>query len=616
MSLSQTYNYDTAGNFTFDTDKIQIAASKASLKLIPNPGQVFSQAFTSDTGFTYDSAKAEFAAGLVQQKDQANTGAIVGATYTTAKSLSWSKTVAMTLTAVDVGTPVITSSRLVCIGANGASYSDADFGSVNAGTIRFKYTPNYTSGPSQNISLVGLRPASGLANQVALTHSLSGNTLRVFVNNAAAGAVHSATAIGAAWTPTAGTTYEFEFSWDSAAGTVRVFINGTLHGTLSTANWTRTATASMLTVGASLANYTQADASFEDVLFFSSVQHTATYTPGYTVPEGLYAASTVVLPAFSYTGIGTILAVTASSFTETGAPRYIVGGKYWSGSAWATSDGTYAQANPSATVVLQLPSLTVVGATSVVVQLLFPDSALVRNSVDALSVTVTGQIYATDDPAIEPNATFDLDALEGFSDVEGGTGAVGFQLRISGTLYYWTGATWAVSDGTYAQSNTAADVETNRTHASLVALLVVGKTLRPRALLHSATGQASPDLTSVTALYNFFVAVPDAPNECIVYGFLRDILGDAPVEDAALIVSLRTQFFYDDEFLILPFTEEAAADTDGRVEISLVETATDTKTYKFKVRYVNDAGVTKTVTLGDAAVPNAVSVNLAELAFA
>jgi hypothetical protein len=81
--------------------------------------------------------------------------------------------------------------------------------------------------------------------------------------------------------------------------------------------------------------------------------------------SALYLGSKVDLPAFSYTGIGTIQAVETSSVSEVGTPRYIIGGKYYNGSAWVNSNGSYAQANPFATVVANLTSLVVTGATSV-----------------------------------------------------------------------------------------------------------------------------------------------------------------------------------------------------------------------------------------------------------
>src|SRR5690606_17237049 len=122
---------------------------------------------------------------------------------------------------------------------------------------------------------------------------------------------YSAQIIGAAWNPTAGTTYEIELVLDTQNGVCRLFIDGVLHGTLGS-TFTRSNTATRLYVGSN-AVYTPCDASFEDLIFFSNVQHTANYSPGYTVPEKIYLGSTVALPPFTYTGLGTIIAVESSN---------------------------------------------------------------------------------------------------------------------------------------------------------------------------------------------------------------------------------------------------------------------------------------------------------------
>lgn len=613
MALTQTINYDTANNFSFDTTKIQITGGLASLKLLANPGQVFSQAFDADTGFTYDAAKAEFAAGSLLQKDQAPAAALCGATYTSGLDLSWSRGSSTTGTAN--GSPTLAGGKLVCTGTaqKGVTYTDAAFGVAGSGAIKFKYTPNYTTAPSQNVDICVLRASSGAADRIVFTHSPSGNTLRIAVNNASGSTViGTSTIIGSAWTPTSGQTYEIELNWEPTAGTVRVFIDGTLHGSLSPGAWTRGTNATVLSIGASTVSYNVADASFDDVLYFNAAQHTATYEAGYIVVETLYAASSVTMPAFSYTGVGTIIAVEASAISETGAPRYIVANKFWNGSAWVASDGSYAQANTSADAIAQLPNLSVVGAVSVVVKVVFTDTNT-RGSVANLSVTVTGQIYPTDDPAIEQGSGFDLDGLENFTVTSGGTGAVRFQLRLSGTLYWWNGTTWATSDGSYAQANAADDIETNK--SALDAVVSVGKVAKLRALLHSETGQATPTLTQAVIDYDFFAPLPAAPTECIVYGFLRDVIGDELATAPVLIVTLATAFKWGSTYLVMPSVEEVTADGDGRVEVSLIESAMASVKYKFEVRYVDHAGRTKTLKLGRATVPAQSSVNLASLTY-
>lgn len=611
MSLSQTINYDTPGNFSYDTAKIEVDASnnnKARLKLVDNPGQVFAQGFSSDAGFTYDADKAEFVGGLVRQKDQRGDG-VFFASFASSLNANWG---AASLTGTGSGGAAASGGKLDLKGTTPKSVS-WNAGNIaaasNKGCVRISFTPNYSGTPADTqVLFFRGQSGGGLVNYLDIAHLTTGN-LRSACYDSSGALIFEITA---SFSPTASQSYEIELNWDVApSGSSRVFLDGNLFGSSSATGTVTTFDA--FRIGEVVGLAPNQDFELDFFAVFSLPQHVAAYTaPAAALSETAYVGSTVILPAFSYTGVGTILAVESSSIAESGSPRYIVGGKYWNGSAWVTSNLTYAQANDSATAIANLPALSVVGATSVVVRVVFQDSAT-QSNVDNLSVTVTGQIYPTDNPSIEPASLIDMDGLDSFTADSGGTGAVRFQLRLSGILYYWSGSAWVVSDGTFAQANTAPDIHANRAHATLVAILSVGKEFRPRALLNS-NGQQTAELTSVSVEYNFFAPSPDPLSECIVYGFAENLLGEPYAAPPELLITLEAKLFHGD-FVILPGTQSVAADADGRWEIPVIQTETVARAYLFKVRYIDEQGNQKTVELGRAQVPNASTANVSELTF-
>ncbi len=77
-----------------------------------------------------------------------------------------------------------------------------------------------------------------------------------------------------------------------------------------------------------------------------------------------------------------------------------------------------------------------------------------------------------------------------------GSDLVKSQVRVGGTLKYWSGAAWVASDGTYAQSNTIAQLIANAP-----ALSTGGGTVSFRFHLHSATGLTTPYLSAMSVEY-------------------------------------------------------------------------------------------------------------------
>ena len=623
MPFNQVINYDTDGNFVFDPAKIEIAAGKARLRLIPNPGQIFNQDFASDAGFTYDNALAEFTGGVVRTKDQSPTDSVM-ASRLTAQDLNWNKAGALTGTLN--GTPTFDAEGMDCAGAaNGVFFTKVTAASE---TIRFRWKSPFTGAPPTNSNMVSGH-TGGNNDRWALTYSPSGSNFRITLHNNTGTEIYSTNIFGAAFSATSGQEYEMAIVFDSAAGTVRHFVDGTLRTTLTPGVWARGGVTQSYYVGATPNLYNIAYGVFSDVIWYNAALWTATYTPGYTIAPFLYATSKVDLPAWPYTGVGSILTVDDTTILETGLPRYILGGRHWDGAAWSASDGSYAQANTSAVAMANLVSFNASGASMITASVVFPESNTL-SSVDDIDVEVTGQIYPLDNPTIVNASGVNADELFSFlaTVVAAGSDAVQFVLVVSGVDKHWNGSAWANSNGTYAQSNPAATINTNIGSLDLS----VGHNIKVKAFLHADPGQTTPELEMVSFSYDFFAPAPADPSRCVLFGFLNDMIGlikDTP-QQAKLIVETFSVFNYGDRMIgpyrrVFRFNANGYVETtpayletaDATAEDGLVETETLSLTpYKLTVQYRNSDGKLVTFGVDGIEVPNQVSKNLKEYDFA
>jgi len=113
--------------------------------------------------------------------------------------------------------------------------------------------------------------------------------------------------------------------------------------------------------------------------------------------------------------------------------------------------------------------------------------------------------YSITNPTIETNSGFPFTAaLDEFVETAAKPANTEIQYILStddGVTYvYWDGALWSVSDGTYAQSNTAAVV-----HANIDTIGAAG-TLKYIAFLHTADNLVTPQLSNVLTSFTAPVA--------------------------------------------------------------------------------------------------------------
>lgn len=460
---SKIWPFDTPGNYVVeDSDAIEVSGGQAQLKEQNTAGFTFNEDFASDAGFTYDSSKSEFVGGSLRQKAQVLTDAILGANYNTNDDANWGDG---SLTGTAYGGSSVSGGKLVAEGSSniGVYYDDASIGNLgNIFTLKFKYTPNYNTNNVVNTNIISLSPSAGNANRLLLINSPSGNSLRITAWNSAGSQIHNAQTLGA-WTPVLGTEYEFELNVNTSTGLIRLFIDGVLFGSTPATVYTRGTTATRLYVGADPGTYSVANAKFDDVVVYSTVQHTTGYTPGYTVTA--YVADTITLPVFTHSLTGVIKAISAFSTSDANSPRYIIGGMYWNGAAWVASDGTYAQANSEADVNTNIATLDVEDDTTLTIKVAF-DAGESQMSVSDMTVTYSNKFYSTSYVYIEPASGFSFQTpfIEFSHNATIASGAdISYAVSADdGTNWkYWDGSNWVDSDGTQSQSNDISTINAN-----------------------------------------------------------------------------------------------------------------------------------------------------------
>lgn len=612
-----------------DSAKVDVLSGiGGKLKLVPLPALEFNEPFDSDVGFIYDSAKAEFSGGLLRQKDNAPANAVFGATYTDNIDGNFG---AGTLTGVAVGGAAVVGNRLDLAhdDVRNVSYNPDNLAAtLQTGCIRFKYTPNYSGIPTKTQYIVNIGEGTGTKNWLSIYHYVNGYIRGILYNSSG---VQIAESIYYWPTIASGTTYEIEFNYDITTGSNRLFVDGVPVGSLNTGTGTRTDALTYFKIGTRSYGTDQPNFYIEDLVIFDSVQHTSAYTPGYTLPESKYLASSVILPEMAYTGTGTLEALTNLVTVESGSPRYTIqigrSGNYlyWNGSTWAISNGTYSQSNDLATFVANFASLNILGEIYGQFKINFDDS-LTQSSVSDLTATVTGQEYSRDNPYLRiPNLSFvNMENLINMvlTSTISGNDKIGVVHRVDGQDYWYNDVSgaWEISDLTLAKSNTDHSILTDTDIMDLLIEPDVGSTYGWVLIFHSDDGTTSPIVRSVQIEYDFYAGDPDAADKTIVYGYIHDT-EDEFASGVEIQAELENQKVYDDRLIIKPEIRKTTCNSEGYWELQLVDTATmETGSYyKFSFKYPRIIASetrekkSKVTETANKQVPIAVSKNYAEL---
>jgi hypothetical protein len=363
-------------------------------------------AYDVPANFTYDTSLLEIVASVARLKSQIPTGATFGATFTSSINASWSTG---TGTGTATGGAAVAGGKLDCKGGTVkyVSYDDsASFPSTQVGCFKFKYTPNYGGAPVNNRALFDNFTALGTPNNsISIVHQLTGN-LRIEIYNSSGSSIFSGNL--ASFNPVSGTEYEFELNFDFTSGATRLFINGVQQGSTIIATGTRSA-AAKFRIGSDR-NAVASDGEYNDLIIFSTVQHTANYTPGYSLSETEYSTAKPPIIVNSGTELDDLdsfaESATKPAGTEIKYQLVFSGTPYWfNGAAWAVATLIdYTQANTASEIEANKAALspTLAGGGTLHVRAFLDTTGNVR---PLLSTVTYGYDFYVSVPADPPKCT-------------------------------------------------------------------------------------------------------------------------------------------------------------------------------------------------------------------
>lgn len=402
-----TQGFTVASHFSISDDtKIEITGGQANL--INDPLDTIVYPFTTPANYTHG-ADVEVTGGVARLVNTPfPSDGVMYAPFTLGKDAAW------TTGASGVGTlfggASIASAKVLAQGSDnrGLYFQDPVIGNVGSiFTLRFRYTPNYTTNNVVNTNIISLAAPSGTADSFVIFNYQSGNNIRVTARNSAGTLVHNAVAIGE-WSPVLGTEYEFEVNVNTTTGLIRVFVNGVLIGSAPTTTFTRGTTATRLYVGADPNSYSVSNGQFDNALLFNAVQHTVGYTPGSFPVESNYVKTDPTIETNDGLVFDRALDVLTALTTTPGSDSVTVivssdNGvtyKYWDGGAWVASDESLAQSNSFSVAQTNLPTLASSGTFKLKLILHSADGSTTPEA-DSVTVSNSNPYPITDNLYIE-----------------------------------------------------------------------------------------------------------------------------------------------------------------------------------------------------------------------
>lgn len=349
---SLLYNTTTASNYTYNSTDIKFDSTDVYLGVSLESNETFRNTFS-----TASSTVPELGIGTLEST---NTGTI---------------TVENGFAKFDAAPEYIT-------------FNSDNIDYTNTGTIRLFVQPQYTGMPSTITYLYATTETlGGVNNAVQILHRSSNGNLNITIYSSAGSLLVNQ---DVAWSPVAGQDYVLELGFNTSTGNYYFFING-VSQTITGSTGTRTDTTALFRVGAGTSGSATSNPEFwlSAVQVFNTVQNTATHTtpliPLYSTDNPRVALTTGVT-------VGELSAFSESATKPTGTEiKYIIDvngtEKYFNGTAWATSDGTYSQANTASEVNTNATTLISESSTLKVIALL--NTTDNQETPELVSVTLT-----------------------------------------------------------------------------------------------------------------------------------------------------------------------------------------------------------------------------------
>jgi hypothetical protein len=172
--------------------------------------------------------------------------------------------------------------------------------------------------------------------------------------------------------------------------------------------------------------------------------------------------------------------------------------------------------------------------------------------------------YSLTNPTIEYNTVVCTDGLISFLETSNisGSDLIKHVLKKDADYYYWNGSAWVVSDETYAQSNTAADINTNA-----AAFTAVSVEMQLKSFLHSDDGSTTPELDQIVINY-LFAGSPPTLSEAVVWGYLYDAEGALSLKTVTVKTSPDT-VIAEDAAIFSGDEVSTTTETTGYFEITI-----------------------------------------------
>lgn len=246
------------------------------------------------------------------------------------------------------------------------------------------------------------------------------------------------------------------------------------------------------------------------------------------------------------------------------------------------------------------------------------DATLVHVSAGALSL-LNVPPYTTTNPRVTSQHQNTISGLSGFTESSTlpASTAIQYQLILSGNPFWYnaTDAKWESSDGTYTQSNTAAVINSHASALFTDLSLLTNQFLGLAIFLHTSNTANTPILTSNTITYTWANSNASAINQCLITGYLSNLVGANPIPTTAqptqFLVTAPYGFFHGNHF-VQPFTKTFSFDNTGYLSASVIETATPGVQLEFLITYW-DGNSVKTSKLFNAITPNQAQVDISNL---
>lgn len=364
--------------------------------------------FTTDTNYTFNSSLIEVSGGVAKLKDLTPTDSTFHANFTSDINGNWGDGI---LTGTATGGASV-SGGFLALDQSDVRYVDYDADlnadSQQVGCFNMIWKPNYTGAPANTQYPLSISKAdSDTDNLIQISHS-PGNNIQVVIRDSAGSILVNTSET---FVVTSSVSYELELNYDLTTGATRLFIDGTQIGTTDTSTGTRDSLIALFRVGSDNAGASASNFTVDRIIVYSTVQHTANYTPGPAPSAIKYSlANPTIVTNTSFT------ASELESFVETstktgsdeikhiipvnGVDKYIVGGSV------ATSDGTYAQSNTATEANTDIDEYITARSTIKIKSFLHSDDGNTTPELDLLVLTFNS---ALPDPTLPSNQD-----LEGF----------------------------------------------------------------------------------------------------------------------------------------------------------------------------------------------------------